>query len=59
MLTLQILTGWTILGTIGTILLLIDGYKQHAKMLFFQITLAPVGFILFLILIIGLAPMPR
>ena len=36
MLTLQILTGWTILGTIGTILLLIDGYKQHAKVLFFQ-----------------------
>lgn len=59
MLTLQILAGWTILGTIGTILLLIDGYKQHAKVLFFQITLAPVGFILFLILIIGLAPMPR
>ena len=59
MLTLQILTSWTILGTIGTILLLIDGYKQHAKVLFFQITLAPVGFILFLILIIGLAPMPR
>ena len=59
MLTLITLAIWTVLGTIGTILLLIDGYKQHAKILFFQITLAPVGFILFLILIIGLAPMPR
>lgn len=59
MLTLTTLAIWTVLGTIGTILLLIDGYKQHAKILFFQITLAPVGFILFLILIIGLAPMPR
>lgn len=58
MLTLTTLAIWTVLGTIGTILLLIDGYKQHAKILFFQITLAPVGFILFLILIIGLAPMP-
>ena len=59
MLTLTTLAIWTVLGTIGTILLLIDGYKQHAKILFFQITLAPVGFILLLILIIGLAPMPR
>lgn len=59
MLALTTLAIWTVLGTIGTILLLIDGYKQHAKILFFQITLAPVGFILFLILIIGLAPMPR
>lgn len=59
MLTLTTLAIWTVLGTIGTILLLIDGYKQHAKILFFQITLAPVGFILFLILIIGLAPMSR
>lgn len=56
MLTLQILLGWTILGTLGTILLLKDGYRQHAKILFFNMTLAPVGFLLFLIVILLLAP---
>lgn len=57
MLTLQILLGWTVLGTVGSLLLLKDGYKEHAKILFFNMTLAPTGFILFLILIIGIAPM--
>ena len=57
MLTLQILLGFFILGTLGSIILLKDGYKEHAKILFFQMTLAPIGFILFLILVIGLAPM--
>lgn len=56
MLTLWILLVWTILATIGSILLLKDGYIAHAKVLFFQMGLAPVGFMLCLILIIGLAP---
>ena len=50
MLTLQILLGAFIIGTIGSLLLLKDGYKEHAKVLFFQMTLAPIGFILLLIL---------
>ena len=56
MLTLQILLGWTILGTLGTLVLLKDGYKQHAKVLFFNMTLGPVGFLLFLIVVLLLAP---
>lgn len=56
MLTLQILFGAFIIGTIGSLLLLKDGFKEQAKVLFFQGTLAPIGFILFLILVIGLAP---
>ena len=56
MLTLQILLGAFIIGTIGSLLLLKDGYKEHAKVLFFQMTIAPIGFILLLILVIGLAP---
>jgi hypothetical protein len=59
MLTLQILLGFFVLGTIGSIILLKDGYKEHAKVLFFQMTLGPIGFILFLILLIGMVPMPR
>jgi len=57
MLTLQILLGFFIIGTFGSIMLLKDGYIQHAKVLFFQITLAPIGLLLFMILIIGMAPM--
>ena len=56
MLTLQILLGFLILGTAGSLILLKDGYKEHAKILFFQMTLAPIGILLFLILIIGMAP---
>ena len=56
MITLTILLVWTLLATIGSILLLKDGYVQHAKVLFFQMGLAPVGFMLCLILLIGLAP---
>lgn len=56
MITLTILLVWTILATIGSILLLKDGYVQHAKVLFFQMGIGPVGFMLLLILVIGLAP---
>lgn len=56
MLTLQILLGAFIIGTIGSLLLLKDGFKEQAKVLFFQMTLTPIGFILFLILVIGIAP---
>lgn len=56
MLTLQILVGAFIIGIIGSLLLLKDGFKEQAKVLFFQMTLAPIGFILFLILVIGIAP---
>lgn len=56
MLTLQILLGYFIFATFGSIMLLKDGYKEHAKVLFFEMTLAPIGCILFLILVIGLAP---
>ena len=57
MLTLQILAGWTVIGTILSAILYKDGYKRHAKLMFFDITLAPVFFILLLIVIIGFAPM--
>lgn len=57
MLTLQILLGFFILGTVGSILLLKDGYYRHAKVLFVDMTLCPIGFLLLLIFVIGLAPM--
>ena len=56
MLTLQILLGYFILASFGSIMLLKVRYKEHAKVLFFEMTLAPIGCILFLILVIGLAP---
>lgn len=59
MLTLQILMGYFIFGTILSIILLKDGYIQHAKIMFVQLTLGPIGFILFLILAIGCAPLYR
>lgn len=57
MLTLQTLAIYFILGTIGSIMLLKDGYTRHAKFLFVNMTVAPIALILFLILIIGIAPM--
>ena len=38
MLTLQILLGYFILASFGSIMLLKDGYKEHAKVLFFEMT---------------------
>lgn len=57
MLTLQILAGWTVIGTILSALLYKDGYKKNAKFLFLDLTLGPVFFILLLIVVIGFAPM--
>ena len=56
MLTLQILLGYFILASFGSIMLLKDGYKEHAKVLFFFFFLAPIGCILFFFFVIGLAP---
>lgn len=57
MLTLQTLGIFLILGTIGSLLLLKDGYVKHAKYMFFNLTITPIGLILFMILMIGCVPM--
>ncbi len=59
MLTLQTLAIYFIIGTVGSLMLLKDGYKKHAKFLFVNMTVAPTSLLLFLILLIGMAPMPR
>lgn len=56
MLTLQILAGWLVLGLLGSIVLLKDGYREHARIMFLNMTIAPVGLLVLLILVIGLAP---
>lgn len=57
MLTLQILLVFFIFGSFGSIMLLKEGYKRHAKFLFFDMTLNPILFILSLIMLIGIVPM--
>lgn len=59
MLTLQILIGYLFIGTVFSIMLLKDGYKRHAKIMFLELTLGPVGFLLTLILFLGIVPLNR
>lgn len=58
MLTLQILAGWIVLGTVGSILLLLERNFKQAKVLFVDITIVPSMLLVLLILLIGFAPIP-
>lgn len=59
MLTLQILVTFFIIGTVGSIMLLKDGYVRHAKFLFFNMTCTPIGLLLIMILMLGAVPIMR
>ncbi len=54
--TLTILGIYFIIASWAAIVLFIDGYKKQSKILFWDLTCAPLSCILLLICVIGLAP---
>lgn len=56
MTTLYLLAAWCVIGTILSGMLLMEGAVIKARLMFLHFTVTPICILLFLIVIIGLAP---